>query len=228
MPDSVKLALGALALVSTMLLLSTLVSRRQLGRALRRAHHDAVTGLPNRAAMDEALDRMVAQARRRGTPLAVVMVDLDHFKSINDVYGHAMGDEVLALVGGVARSAVRTGDFVGRYGGEEFLLLAPDTDEPGARAVAQKLQHAFRGVAAPELERQVTASFGVAAATGSPAALRGPAQGGGRRALPRKAERARPDRAGQRERRASGPRTRLSTAVGSGGAPGNAPAWTST
>jgi len=159
----------ALAAVSAFLLLSLigiLRSRRQLAAALVRAHHDVVTGLPNRVAAEDALDSMTAQAARTGAWLGVVMLDIDHFKSINDTYGHAKGDEVLAAVGAVARTTVRAGDFVGRWGGEELLLLLPTTDETGARHVAEKLRLAFRRAKVEGLDRAITASFGASGGRG--------------------------------------------------------------
>ena len=166
LPESVKVVLAFMGTVLAMLSFGVLWSRRQLADALRRAHEDALTGLPNRAAADEALRRMAGQAARNGTPLATMLFDIDHFKSVNDVYGHAKGDEVLAAIGAAARAELRAGDFVGRYGGEEFLLLMPDTGEGGAEKVAQKLQLAFRQIEIQGLDRTVTASFGVAAEHG--------------------------------------------------------------
>jgi diguanylate cyclase (GGDEF)-like protein len=161
-----------MSVLLAVLLAVVLVSRRQLAQALRRAHSDVVTGLPNRAAVDEALVRMISQAERGGTPLAVAMLDIDHFKMVNDDLGHAKGDEVLAAVGSAARREVRTGDFVGRFGGEELLLLLPETDEAGALAVAEKLRLRIGRLEVPGTGRAVTASFGVAAASGGQAELR--------------------------------------------------------
>lgn len=172
LPDWVKAALALMSVLLAVLLAVVLVSRRQLAQALRRAHSDVVTGLPNRAAVDEAVVRMVGQAERRGTPLAVAMLDIDHFKTVNDHLGHAKGDEVLAAVGAAARREVRVGDFVGRFGGEELLLLLPETDEAGALAVAEKLRLRIGRLEVPGTGRAVTASFGVAAASGGQAELR--------------------------------------------------------
>jgi len=166
LPESVKVVLALMAMGLVLLLFGVLRSRRQLADALRRAHEDALTGLPNRAAADEALRRVAGQAARTGTPLAIVLFDIDLFKSVNDVYGHAKGDEVLVAIGAAARAEVRAGDFVGRYGGEEFLLLMPDTGEPGAEKVAEKLQRAFREIEITGVDRIITASFGVAAGHG--------------------------------------------------------------
>ena len=166
-PGWIKAMLLLISLLLLLALVGVLKSRRQLAQALRRAHSDAVTGLPNRAAVDEALGRIAGQAGRRNAPMAVAMLDLDHFKSINDSYGHAKGDDVLAAVGAVARAEVRSGDFVGRFGGEEFLVVMPDTAEDGAYIVAEKLQRAFREMGVLEADRPITASFGVAGGLGA-------------------------------------------------------------
>jgi diguanylate cyclase (GGDEF)-like protein len=90
------------------------------------------------------------------------MVDLDHFKALNDVYGHERGNEALAAVGQTLTAGVRTSDFAGRYGGEEFILLLPDTSREGGVVVAEKLRQAIAQIALPEVDRPITASFGVA------------------------------------------------------------------
>jgi diguanylate cyclase (GGDEF)-like protein len=173
LPEWVKALLALMSTVLAGLLLVVLISRRQLAQALRRAHFDVLTGLPNRAAIDEALRRRVAQAARNGSPLGVAMLDIDDFKAINDEYGHTKGDEVLTAVGAVARRTVRSGDLVGRFGGEELVLILPDTDQTGARTAAEKLRLALGEVTLPGLERRITASVGVAAAQGDRAALEG-------------------------------------------------------
>lgn len=172
-PDWIKAALTLTSLLLVLSLLSVLRGRRKLEQALSRAHRDIVTGLPNRAAVDEALRRMAGQAARKKTPLAVAMLDLDHFKSINDTYGHGVGDEVLAAVGAAARSEVRSGDFVGRFGGEEFMILMPDTDEDGAYVVAEMLRSAFCEIAVAGVDRAITASFGVSGGRGTDEMLLG-------------------------------------------------------
>ena len=108
--------------------------------ALVTAHRDPLTTLGNRLAMNAALKREVSRAVRHETPLSVLMIDIDHFKSINDQYGHATGDEVLAEVAKVLRSAAREADNAFRYGGEEFLLLLDGTDAAGAQVAAERLR----------------------------------------------------------------------------------------
>jgi diguanylate cyclase (GGDEF)-like protein len=141
---------------------------RELALALaamqRLASEDGLTGLMNRRALLEALQREVERCKRRGSALSVVMMDLDHFKDVNDRHGHAMGDAVLRGVSTTLRSGIRAVDIAGRYGGEEMCLVLPDTDAAGAATVAESLRAAI--AAQPYEDGQqsvnVTASFGVA------------------------------------------------------------------
>jgi diguanylate cyclase (GGDEF)-like protein len=130
-----------------------------------RASRDGLTGLLNRRELDASADGAVALALRHGRALACLMVDLDHFKEINDLHGHAAGDAVLKEVARRISAACRASDVIGRYGGEEFLLLLPETDGPAAVAVGEKLR---RALAETPFEVEavtiaVTGSVGVAA-----------------------------------------------------------------
>ncbi|HEY2005109.1 MAG TPA: diguanylate cyclase [Solirubrobacteraceae bacterium] len=138
-----------------------LANQRNLAVAERRAASDVLTGLPNRRAADETIKRMAAHAGRTITPLSAILLDLDHFKQVNDLHGHERGDQVLAVIGQVLASELRASDFAARYGGEEFLVLLPDTDRAGAVEVAEKLR---RAVERTELDKisTLTASFGIA------------------------------------------------------------------
>jgi diguanylate cyclase (GGDEF)-like protein len=135
---------------------------RNLAIAELRAATDALTGLPNTRAARDTVKQMVAHAGRSQTPLSVALLDLDHFKSINDTYGHGHGDEVLALVADVMRSTMRDSDFVGRYGGEEFLILLPETGAGGAATTIEKLRAAIANISMVQVDREITASIGVA------------------------------------------------------------------
>jgi diguanylate cyclase (GGDEF)-like protein len=137
-----------------------LANQRNLAIAETRAASDALTGLSNRRSADETLKRLVAHAGRRASPLSAVLLDLDHFKQINDVHGHDQGDKALALVGEILRSTLRASDFAARYGGEEFLILLPDTDRNAARQVAEKMRILIETAGVPI--GPLTASFGVA------------------------------------------------------------------
>jgi diguanylate cyclase (GGDEF)-like protein len=139
-----------------------LANLRNLAVAEARAATDALTGLPNTRAVRDTLKRLSAEAARKGTSLAAVLVDLDHFKQINDVYGHSAGDDVLAAVGAALTSRLRAHDFAGRYGGEEFIVLLPDTDRPGAVALAEALRRELEGISVPGVAREISGSLGVA------------------------------------------------------------------
>jgi diguanylate cyclase (GGDEF)-like protein len=105
-----------------------LANLRNLALAEFRASTDGLTGLPNKRTIQDTIKRMTAQASRTASPLSAIAFDLDHFKQINDSYGHGRGDDVLATVGAVLSETVRISDFVGRNGGEEFIILLPNTD----------------------------------------------------------------------------------------------------
>jgi diguanylate cyclase (GGDEF)-like protein len=139
-----------------------LANLRNLAIAEIRAATDALTGLPNNRAVQDTVKRMVAQAARSVAPLSAALLDLDHFKRINDAYGHGRGDEVLAAVAATLRSSIRESDFVGRYGGEEFLLLLPDTGKEQAHTVAEKVRAAVAATTLSRIDHTVTASLGVA------------------------------------------------------------------
>jgi diguanylate cyclase (GGDEF)-like protein len=140
----------------------TLANLRNLALAEARAATDSLTGLPNRRAVQDALKRIMAQAGRTLSPMSVLLLDLDHFKQINDSYGHDRGDAVLAAVGEVLAGALRTSDFVGRNGGEEFIALLSDTGADGALEAAEKLRAAIERLTLPGIDRTVTASVGAA------------------------------------------------------------------
>ena len=106
---------------------------------------------------------MIAQSARSEQPLAAILCDLDHFKQINDVYGHDKGDEALAAASGALRVGLRESDLAGRYGGEEFLILLPDTTLEGAVLAAEKLREGISRVNVSGVEAGMSASFGVAA-----------------------------------------------------------------
>ena len=135
---------------------------RNLAIAELRAATDALTGLANRRAIQDTLRRMVAQAARSGQPLSAVALDLDHFKQINDRFGHDKGDDVLAAVAQTLTATLRTSDFVGRQGGEEFIVLLPDTGREGALVAAENLRAEIARIEIPGVELAITASLGVA------------------------------------------------------------------
>lgn len=133
-------------------------------RLLTEASTDGLTGLANRRHFDKFLDQQVAIAIRHQTPLSLIELDLDHFKRLNDRYGHPAGDQVLRSLAGILRTIGRDGDLVARYGGEEFAIVLPLTEADGAAVAAERCAAAIR---AAEIEHggevlKITASFGVA------------------------------------------------------------------
>lgn len=100
---------------------------------------DAVTNVFTRNFLQGLLEKEISRSERNGHPLALMMCDLDNFKRVNDRYGHLMGDEILAQVAAILKSCLRGSDHVVRYGGDEFLMILPDTDEPGAAIVRDRI-----------------------------------------------------------------------------------------
>ncbi len=109
-------------------------------KAIEAAHKDPLTGVNNRVSMDEIIDREVNLSTRHGSDLSLLAMDIDHFKKVNDTYGHAMGDCVIKAVAEAAQAAIRTSDMVFRYGGEEFLILLSNTGRDGATLLAERLR----------------------------------------------------------------------------------------
>jgi diguanylate cyclase (GGDEF)-like protein len=128
------------------------------------ALHDGLTGLFNRRFLRESLPQLQAASVRRGAPLCLIMLDLDHFKRVNDQYGHLVGDQTLRAVSDALRESSRRADLIARYGGEEFAVLCPDTDcETGLR-VAERLRTAVEALGETQLGHPgpQTISLGVA------------------------------------------------------------------
>ena len=141
--------------------------RLKLGEFYRQlSMNDGLTGLYNRAWLTDMLPKMVSKAQRGGQPLSLVMIDLDHFKRFNDTHGHLAGDDALRAAAGVVAKALRPSDFAVRYGGEELLVILPDTSEKLAGMVAERLCQRLRQVVVFDDMRQplphLTGSLGVA------------------------------------------------------------------
>jgi diguanylate cyclase (GGDEF)-like protein len=131
----------------------------------RLALHDGLTSLLNRRALDEALERAVSQASRAAQPLSLLMIDLDHFKKLNDTHGHTAGDVALQAAAAEIRQQMRGGDLAARYGGEEFAIILPDTDGAAAFRMAERLRKALaeREIKVGEERIRITGSCGVSA-----------------------------------------------------------------
>lgn len=162
-------SLGLVALYTVGLLgtfgFIALHKERSDAEARRLATVDPLTGAWNRAAFHEVAERELARARRAGQPLSIIMVDIDHFRAVNERHGHRVGDAVLQGFADRIRAALRKEDMLVRFGGEEFLVLLPEVAGPGAVVVAGRIRKtvAAEPIVAGEVEVAVTASLGVAA-----------------------------------------------------------------
>ncbi len=162
---TVMLVLAVAGLMSTVAMLAGTENARQLQQAAleRLSVTDALTGLSNRWACDVFAGRAIAAAQREGTGLAVVLIDIDRFKSVNDRYGHAAGDRLLREVGHFLPRWLRRSDLAARWGGEEFLLILTTTRLTGAIALAERVRHCFEdSLSLPDGSEPVTASIGCA------------------------------------------------------------------
>lgn len=121
---------------------------------------DALTGLLNRRGGEEAISPHIARSRRIKTAISFILIDVDRFKDINDTYGHSVGDVVLETVAKTTKQHLRTSDLAVRWGGEELLVVLPDTDLAGAVKVAEKLRMAIALIDFESSPISVTASFG--------------------------------------------------------------------
>lgn len=137
--------------------------QERMEREQRQTLRDPLTGLPNRLLIEERLRGELARAERYQAPVSVMLLDLDDFRNINRSCGHAAGDRMLKVIAGMIRSSIREADFIGRYGGEEFVVVFPETRVQDAMIIAEKLRVAISGSNFRYGERQIsiTASFGV-------------------------------------------------------------------
>jgi diguanylate cyclase (GGDEF)-like protein len=159
--DEVELAVRLIAMLRIRRLVRALADKSNALADLARI--DALTGLLNRRMLDEHLPKEVERAQRYGRSLSLLMVDVDHFKRVNDTYGHAVGDQVLACLGRMLREELRIADRPYRYGGEELVVIAPETTTEGAMVLAERLRvMAFERTAAASPAGSQTLSVGVA------------------------------------------------------------------
>jgi diguanylate cyclase len=143
-------------------------TRRELARSREEMTRDPLTGLANRPGLDRQLARAMLAQGESGRPLWCAAVDIDHFKSLNDRYGHPVGDEVLKVVARALLASVRIGDTVGRLGGDEFLVILPEADDSLAQEIAERIRSAIgeadlRAVLGSGVLGGITASVGLAA-----------------------------------------------------------------
>lgn len=148
-------------------------NRTALSRIFEELYHyatrDQLTGVFNRRALDEALSHEIVEAARLGLPLSAIMIDIDHFKHYNDIYGHLQGDMALKAVTDIIQKNIRNIDFAARYGGEEFVIVLPDTTVEQAKDIAEKIRKAVSNAVIPACRNdlpkgyeKVTISMGVA------------------------------------------------------------------
>ena len=158
------LALRTVSVIAGMALIASR-SQTEAGRLAHAATVDSLTGLLNRTYLDGRLHQEFERAKRAGNPLAVVMADVDDFKTINDTHGHQIGDAVLQVAGSIIRSAVRVFDVCARYGGDEFAILMPSTEQASAAACAERIRRRvseYRGDPVAPILPTLTMSVGVA------------------------------------------------------------------
>ncbi|NTV48246.1 MAG: diguanylate cyclase [Geobacteraceae bacterium] len=126
------------------------------------ARTDELTGLHNRRSFNETFTLVLSSARRHGHPLSLISIDLDHFKTVNDTYGHTIGDMVLKEFSDLLKDMVRIEDVASRWGGEEFIIMLPNTASEAAAALAERIRSNFEQQPSSASPFAVTASFGVA------------------------------------------------------------------
>lgn len=153
------IALLGPAVIGTRIIRRDRVLRKAM---IRMSQEDHLTGLFNRRRIAELIENEVLRATRYGTMFGVILMDIDHFKAVNDRFGHQTGDEVLIAIADVIRSNVRATDLVGRWGGEEFLIILPETDLGGSLSLAEKVRTRLESADLGKISHK-TASFGVTA-----------------------------------------------------------------
>lgn len=145
--------------------ISEQIHRIHTTELLHLSQHDELTKISNRRTFDEMLNNFYDQSRRNNSSLAVLFIDVDHFKNYNDFYGHQKGDGVISAIAETIKNAIRHMDFVARYGGEEFVVLLPETDAHGAYAVASDIYKAIDRLEIPHakslVSNHVTISLGI-------------------------------------------------------------------
>ena len=133
---------------------------RKINRKNRELAATPLTGLINRQHLKELLDMEISKARRHDRPLSALITDIDHFKSINETYGHSIGNKILTQISQTLRSMCRKEDIVARFDGEEFIVILPDATAQAAVECAERIRKSIEDLIFPEISKPVTASFG--------------------------------------------------------------------
>jgi diguanylate cyclase (GGDEF)-like protein len=169
---SARLAFAFAAALAADALLRCSRRTSRLSRAIEElaviARIDPLTGLPNRRHIEEHLASAVSAARRHQHPLSVLFLDIDDFKHVNDELGYESGDDVLRTMGGCIRSALRTEDLVGRWGGEEFVVVLPTTDLEGAVALAERIRAVIEASPVDSGDSLIPVTVSIGCACGTP------------------------------------------------------------
>ena len=157
---------GLAYFMGTALMMVGMAQQRKEHRAVHVAGLDSLTGTPNRGTFLALTERLLRRCREQGAPLSLIMFDLDHFKQINDTYGHPTGDNVIRAFAEAAQKAMRANDIIGRYGGEEFAVVLPGTAIEAAYVIAERIRHTFAetGRILEQVNIHATVSGGVAVA----------------------------------------------------------------
>lgn len=167
--QAISVSIGTLTVMMLSLGIVLLAKERSDANLKALALHDPLTGILNRRAIMARLNEEIERARRTGRPLAIVMIDIDHFKKINDRHGHLAGDEVLCECVTRLRSRLRQTDQIGRYGGEEFMIVLPDTEATGAHRIIEALRVAIEVAPVQFADTAIAVSFSAGIWCGVPA-----------------------------------------------------------
>jgi len=169
LPERLEYVITVCLFIAVSLVFPTLFGIRSIGRHVklienlkRSANEDYLTGLYNRRKIARELSKELGRSERYGRSFSIILVDIDDFKETNDTYGHNSGDAVLIKFAGIINKAVRDSDLTGRWGGEEFLVICPETDMNGAIALAEKIRSVVESSEFINTGK-ITASFGVTA-----------------------------------------------------------------
>jgi diguanylate cyclase (GGDEF)-like protein len=147
-----KILTGVLIIFCVLLYIMILHYRAELDKLKTHASTDKLTDLYNRSYLDLFLENQIEEANRSKKPVSIIMVDLDHFKEINDAHGHNAGDHVLSIFAQVVLKCIRKSDIIARYGGDEFIVVLPDTNTETAHTIAERIRHDVSNACIPPVD----------------------------------------------------------------------------